>query len=64
MTKLSTESECAWLDWLDAFVAAKESGETADVERADRCWNDLMATFLPAEFREWGKGVLKRANAK
>jgi hypothetical protein len=59
MTKLSTESECAWLDWLDAFVAAKESDDPADRERADRCWNDLMATFLPAEFREWGKELLK-----
>lgn len=60
MTKLSTETEVAWLDWLDAFADAKESGSQKDKDEAERRWNALMATFLPPEFRQWGTALLTR----
>jgi hypothetical protein len=58
MSKISTETEVAWLDWLDAWLDARESGNPKDKEKADLCWTKLMSTFLPGEMREWGVSIL------
>jgi hypothetical protein len=59
MTTLTTETEVAWLDWLDAWTDARESGDPKDKANADQCWAVLMATFLPGELREWGMSIME-----